>query len=185
MFINDIHDIFCSGTIYENNKEKIEDKLMKNLTKKIARYQIFCANGWQCVKDTRGYYRSIRKINDNEFEICETSSLPKFFETFQLLTRDQMPWDTFFQGYTHTYNPSRTVKDAHTDEEAVEIFREQMDHLERLMQVGWKLKYLKLDGLYELEIPLKVYDFVTPEHLQRNEFNAQIKRDKYQKILNP
>ena len=156
---------------------------MNGITKKIARYQVFTANDYQGVQDVRGKWRLIWRNGNDAWEILEKDLKPEVFQTFNLLTRDQMNWGAFFQGYTHTYIPSRTVKNAHTDEEAVEIFREQMDHLETLKKAGWRLKNLKLDGLYELEIPLKVYDYVTLEHLQRNEFNAQIKRDKYQKIL--
>ena len=157
---------------------------MENFVLKIERYKVHTGKGWQCVEDLRGYYRAIRKINSSEYEICETVFLPKIFETYKLLTRAEMEWSQFFQGYTINYVPIRKLSDAKTPEERAEIWQEQRVRVAGFESQGYQITKVGPDKCFELEIPLKIYDHVTLDHVQRIEFEARKRRYSYQKILN-
>ena len=155
------------------NNEKREESLMNSITKKIARYQVFTANGCQGIQDLRGNYRLIWKKDNGKWEILERESKPKVFQTFNLLTREQMEWDAFFQGYTVNYVPTRRFSEARTREERAEIWEEQRVYREGLEGQGYRLIDLNPGEWYLLEIPLKIHDYVTLEHLKRIDFEVK------------
>ena len=157
------------------NNEKREESLMNSITKKIARYQVFTANGCQGIQDLRGNYRLIWKKDNGKWEILERESKPKVFQTFNLLTREQMEWDAFFQGYSIKYIPTRRISDARTREERVEIWQEQQIRIGGFMDQGYQITDLEPGEWYDLEIPLKIFDLITSEEFQRIEFEARNK----------
>ena len=84
-----------------------------------------------------------------------------------------MDWNPFFQGYTLHYIPTRKISDATTREERVEIWDEQKVYREGLEDQVYRLTDLEPGEWYDLEIPLKIHDYVTLEHLKRIDFKVK------------
>ena len=175
MFIINIRDIFCIGTMCEGNNRKQLEKLMKTATKKIERFKIYSYKSFLAVEDVRGFFRVIEKNGHNNWKIREFESKPKVLQEYQLLSRAEMEWDAFFQGYSIKYIPTRRISDARTPEERIEIWEEQRVYREGLEGLGYLLTDLKPGAWYDLEIPLKIFDLITSEEFQRIEFEARNK----------
>jgi hypothetical protein len=77
------------------------------------------------------------------------------------------------KGYTYLYVPIRKVIDAATDQERGEILEEQCVNVLSLRGQGWKLGDFIFDEWYSFEIPLKIFDYTTPEQAKKVEYLNQ------------
>jgi len=146
---------------------------MKISTRKIARYRVYSHGTCQIAEDINGRWRVIHQIEDTVCKLWELKSKPANLKIYRLVTQDQLPWNQFMKGYTYLYVPIRKVIDAATDQERVERLQEQWVNVLSLIGQGWSFRDFIHDEWYSFEIPLKIFDYTTPEQAKKVEYLNQ------------